>query len=108
MNDALIAVAAWVQHVEQPLNVARCTSTLAASARLNVANVTGVVKPSKPGTNVKGNAAPPAWRSVYAVSSIAETSAIASANATNGAGGSEIGRSTATGMPVGPLRIARV
>src|SRR5688572_1349613 len=106
MKDAAIAVAAWAQHAVQALNVARCTRTLAASARLNVAKVAGVVNPVYPGTKLNGKVLPPAFSSASASSNSLEASCIASADVTSGAGSARIGRSTSIGSPVGPLRTA--
>ena len=107
MNDCPIAVAACAQHAVQSTNVARWTAIFAASARLNCAKVAGVPKPAYPGAMLNGNAAPPAWRSVYASFINVAAASSAAWNETNGAGGAVIGWSTSSGIPNSPVRIAR-
>src|ERR1051326_1863276 len=99
-----MAVEAWAQHAVHCRKVARWTRTFAASARLNWANVAGVLKPVYPGATVKGKADPPACRSASASSSSALTASSAASKDTNGAGGAVMGWSTSIGIPKTPLR----
>src|SRR6266487_6819936 len=111
MKDALRAASALFQQVAgvppQVLAVARNTSALAASARLNWMNFAGVLKssalgasPLRPGGIGNGNAVLPArTRSACAESSKATMYPYTESLGTNGAGGAVIGMSTSTGAP---------
>src|SRR5437667_165665 len=76
MNDAARFVRTLSQHAVQPTpgaeGLARYACTRAASARLTLRNVAGVLKPTKPGPGSKENAVA-AWSSVLAESSSERT-----------------------------------
>src|SRR5258706_12592277 len=81
---------------------ARYSSTLPFSPRLKRRNAAGVLKlplSVKPGGSVKGNAVPPAARSVAALSSDEEMDASAFGLQTTAAGGSSIAWLTSIAMP---------
>src|SRR5438552_17727851 len=116
MKDPLRAASALFQQFAgvppQVPAVARNTSALAASARLNWMNFAGVLKssalgasPLRPGGIGNGNAVLPALtRSACAEWSRATMYPYIESFGTNGAGGAVIGMSTYTGVP----KLARV
>src|SRR5205823_14877611 len=87
-NDPLKSTRAESQHPAHPMpgskGLARYAGTRAASARLNVRNVAGVLKPANPGPGSNGKSLA-AWSSVLAESSSESACLYAESLETNGA-----------------------